>query len=50
MFSVSAWDAKCPQHIPQRLEASDVAAALAARDGKIAALEAELAQIRTRLL
>lgn len=50
VFSVSAWDANCPQHIPQRLEASDVAAALAARDGKIAALEAELAQIRTRLL
>lgn len=29
---VTAWDANCPQHVPQRLEAADVAAALAARD------------------
>src|SRR5262249_52353078 len=29
LFSVSAWDTNCPQHIPQRFEAADVAAALA---------------------
>ena len=29
LFTVSAWDANCPQHIPQRFEAADVAAALA---------------------
>lgn len=44
LFSVTAWDANCPQHIPQRLEAADVAAALAERDQKIAALEAQLRQ------
>ena len=44
LFTVSAWDANCPQHIPQRFEAADVAAALAERDGKIAALEAELSR------
>ncbi len=28
LFTVTAWDANCPQHIPQRFEAADVAAAL----------------------
>jgi hypothetical protein len=42
VIRVTAWDANCPQHIPQRLEASDVEAALAARDARIAALEAEV--------
>jgi uncharacterized protein len=44
LFSVMAWDVNCPQHIPQRLEASAMAAALSIRDAKIAALEAELAR------
>jgi hypothetical protein len=38
MFSLSAWDANCPQHIPQRFEAADVAAALEERDRRIAEL------------
>ncbi len=46
LFTVAAWDANCPQHIPQRFEAADVAKALAARDDRIAALEAELARLR----
>jgi predicted pyridoxine 5'-phosphate oxidase superfamily flavin-nucleotide-binding protein len=46
LFTVSAWDSNCPQHIPQRLEAADVAAALAARDAQIAALEAEIASLK----
>ncbi|MBL0217794.1 MAG: pyridoxamine 5'-phosphate oxidase family protein [Myxococcales bacterium] len=46
VIHVTAWDANCPQHIPQRLEAADVTAALAARDAKIAALEAELLALR----
>ncbi len=37
LFTVSAWDANCPQHIPQRFEAADVAAALAERDRRIEA-------------
>ena len=44
LFSVMAWDVNCPQHIPQRLEASAMAAALSIRDAKITALEAELAR------
>jgi predicted pyridoxine 5'-phosphate oxidase superfamily flavin-nucleotide-binding protein len=46
IFTVAAWDMNCPQHIPQRFEAADVAAALAKRDERIAALEAELATLR----
>ncbi len=45
LFTVAAWDANCPQHIPQRFEAADVAAALAERDKRIAALEAEVARL-----
>ena len=46
LFTVAAWDANCPQHIPQRFEAADVAAALAARDKRIEALEAEIKRLR----
>ena len=46
LFTVSAWDANCPQHIPQRFDAADVAAALAERDKRIAALEAEIRALR----
>lgn len=46
LIHVTAWDANCPQHIPQRFDAQDVAAAVALRDQRIAALEAELARIR----
>lgn len=46
VIKVTAWDANCPQHIPQRFDARDVAEALASRDERIAALEAELARLR----
>jgi predicted pyridoxine 5'-phosphate oxidase superfamily flavin-nucleotide-binding protein len=46
LFTVTAWDMNCPQHIPQRFEAADVSAALAERDKRIAELEAELARLR----
>jgi predicted pyridoxine 5'-phosphate oxidase superfamily flavin-nucleotide-binding protein len=45
LFKVSAWDTNCPQHIPQKFDAADVAAALATRDARIAELEAELATL-----
>ena len=45
-FTVSAWSANCPQHIPQRFDAADVVAALAERDQRIAALEAEIRSLR----
>jgi predicted pyridoxine 5'-phosphate oxidase superfamily flavin-nucleotide-binding protein len=46
LFTVKAWDANCPQHIPQRFEAADVAAALAERDATIERLQAEIALLR----
>jgi uncharacterized protein len=46
LFTISAWDENCPQHIPQRFEAADVAAALAERDKRIRTLEAEIKQLR----
>jgi uncharacterized protein len=49
LFKVSAWDTNCPQHIPQKFDASDVAAALASRDARIAELEAELANAKGSL-
>jgi len=47
LFKVSAWDANCPKHIPQRFEAADVATALAERDRRIEALESQLKQLRS---
>ena len=53
VFKISAWDTNCPQHIPQKFDAADVAAAMAeasakveARDARIAELEAELAKLK----
>ncbi len=45
LFSVTAWDSNCRQHIPQRFEAADVAAALDERDRRIAELEAEIKRL-----
>jgi uncharacterized protein len=46
LFTVSAWDANCPQHIPHRFELADVARAIAERDERIAKLEAEIERLR----
>ena len=46
VFTIAAWDTNCPQHIPQKFDAADVAAALASRDARIAELEAELASLK----
>ena len=53
VFKITAWDTNCPQHIPQKFDAADVAAAMAEasakieeRDAKIAALEAEVAKLK----
>jgi predicted pyridoxine 5'-phosphate oxidase superfamily flavin-nucleotide-binding protein len=46
LFKIAAWDTNCPQHIPQKFDAPDVAAALASRDARIAELETELAALR----
>jgi predicted pyridoxine 5'-phosphate oxidase superfamily flavin-nucleotide-binding protein len=46
VFKISAWDTNCPQHIPQKFDGADVAAALATRDARIEELEAELAALK----
>jgi uncharacterized protein len=45
LFTVTAWDANCPQHIPRLLDASTVQAVLAEKDRRIAELEREVAKI-----
>src|SRR6516164_5648716 len=53
VFKISAWDTNCPQHIPQKFDAADVAAAMAEasakieeRDARIKALKAEIAKLK----
>jgi uncharacterized protein len=46
LFTVEAWDANCPQHIPQMLFAEDVAGAVGTLKARIAELEAENARLR----
>jgi predicted pyridoxine 5'-phosphate oxidase superfamily flavin-nucleotide-binding protein len=46
LFRITAWDTNCPQHIPQKFDAADVAQALAYRDQRITELEAELAALK----
>jgi len=50
LFTVSAWDSNCPQHIPQRLEASEVNSMLAERDKRIEDLTKELDRLRKTAL
>lgn len=46
LFTVGAWDVNCPQHIPRKLDAVDVEAALAELRGRIVKLEEENARLR----
>src|SRR6201995_4429874 len=46
LFRIAAWDTNCPQHIPQKFDAADVAAALAARDARITELEAGIGALK----
>ena len=46
VFEVAAWDTNCPQHIPQKFDADDVAAAIARLQARIAELEAENAALK----
>jgi len=47
LFTVKAWDANCPQHIPPRFEAAEVLAALQEKDRRIEALEIEVAALKS---
>ena len=46
LFKVTAWDANCPQHIPNRFDVADVTAAIEQRDRRIAELEEEVKRLR----
>ena len=48
VFTVKAWDANCPQHIPQLIPVDEVIPAIAERDRRIDELEKELAVLRKR--
>ncbi len=47
VFTITAWDSNCPQHIPQKLDLADVVAVVAERDQRIKELEAEVARLKT---
>ena len=49
LFTVEAWDANCPKHIPQKLDAAEVAAAIDRLQERIAALEAENTRLALQL-
>ena len=49
LFTIAAWDANCPQHIPQKFDAADVDAVVAPLYARIAALEAEIVRLRGNL-
>jgi hypothetical protein len=56
LFKIVAWDTNCPQHIPQKFDAADVAAAMAEasasidqRDARIAELEAQLTKLKSEV-
>lgn len=46
LFTISAWDPNCPQHIPRKLDVDIVDAMLADKDREIASLRAELKAVR----
>jgi predicted pyridoxine 5'-phosphate oxidase superfamily flavin-nucleotide-binding protein len=46
VFDVEAWDSNCPQHIPQKFDAADVAGGIARLEARIAELEAENARLK----
>jgi predicted pyridoxine 5'-phosphate oxidase superfamily flavin-nucleotide-binding protein len=49
LFRIAAWDTNCPQHIPQKFDAADVAQAMSEAAAKIAALEAEVATLKAQV-
>jgi uncharacterized protein len=49
VFSIAAWDINCPQHIPQKFDAADVANTLEESQTRITALESENAALRHAL-
>ena len=49
VFTVEAWDVNCPQHIPQKLDAAEVAEEVARLQARIDALERENSLLKGEL-
>jgi len=49
MFSLSAWDANCPQHIPKRVDLAELEAVVAAKDRSIVELTERVGELTRRL-
>jgi uncharacterized protein len=49
LFEVKAWDVNCPRHIPQKLDAGEVAEVLAKLQNRIETLEAENDKLRAAM-
>ena len=49
MFSLSAWDANCPQHIPKRVDLAEMEAVITAKDRTILELNEQVAELTRRL-
>lgn len=49
LIKIAAWDVNCPQHIPMKIDADDVRAAIETRDARIAELEAEIKGLRAAM-
>jgi predicted pyridoxine 5'-phosphate oxidase superfamily flavin-nucleotide-binding protein len=49
LFTIEAWDVNCPQHIPQKFDAAEVAAAVAKLERRTGELEAENARLHESL-
>ena len=47
VFTIGAWDANCPQHIPQMFFAEDIAKMVERFERRIGELEAENARLRS---
>jgi predicted pyridoxine 5'-phosphate oxidase superfamily flavin-nucleotide-binding protein len=50
LITVSRWDVNCPQHIPVKIDATDVAAAVEKLQARIAQLEVENVELRQRMM
>ena len=47
LLTVSAWDVNCPQHIPQKLDAAEIAQVVEGLQARIAELEAENRRLKS---
>lgn len=49
LFTISAWDSNCPQHIPQKIDLNDVIAVVSDRERQITELRAQVEELTRRL-